>query len=224
MRWIRFGIVIVLAAVIVCLFLDWRQSGLGFMPWLDRLPWFFTILTILLLFVAKTVIWFIHLRVLYLTAGFLMPALLAIIVIYAGLFLQLSIGYLIGMRSQPDAIHARMKKYKASRWVLRSVRQNPLLSCFAARFLPTPPTDLFNIFFGSLRIPYDKYIFASMLGLTPAMVPLVFVGERALDPLSTGFLLPFSISVLLAVLSLYFSLKIKKRDGNGEKAKISKTK
>ncbi len=166
---------------------------------------------LIVLFAVKSILWFIPLKLIYLTAGFLLPATQAIIIVYLGLALELSIGFYIGRKSNLVRIRPIMNKYKVSRWIVASAERHGSLGCFSVRFLPTPPAEVTNIFFGSIDIRYIEYLFASLLGLTPAMIPVVFVGRSAADPLSRDFIIPFSISLVIVILSMMIAGFIKKR-------------
>jgi uncharacterized membrane protein YdjX (TVP38/TMEM64 family) len=159
----------------------------------------------------KTVIWIIPLNALYIGAGLLFPVGPAIAMTYLGLIVELTLGFFLGRRLGTGQVRMILGKYKYSRWFLETVEKNGVMSCFLFRVLLGPPTDVTNMFFGTLNIRYTQFLFPSLLGLTPHMLPVVFLGKAVEHPLSREFFVPFCISVSLAVCSLAAYFLINKR-------------
>ncbi|MFA9379785.1 MAG: TVP38/TMEM64 family protein [Acetanaerobacterium sp.] len=163
------------------------------------------------LYGLKTILWFIPLNALYLGAGFLLDPIPAIALTYAGLVLELTLGFFYGRRLGTHNVRALMEKRKYSKWLMEVAEKNSATSCFLIRILPGPPADVTNMFFGTLNIRYTQFLFSSLLGMTPGMLPVVFIGKAAENPLSKEFLVPFSVSMLFAVCSFGLYSRIVKR-------------
>ncbi|MHC1694239.1 MAG: TVP38/TMEM64 family protein [Eubacteriales bacterium] len=166
------------------------------------------------IYLLKVFVWFIPLNALYIGAGILFPPAEAVILTFLFLFAELSLGYYMGRKLGEDSVRRAMEKYKYSNKLLELTDKNTTMSCFLLRMLPGPPVDITNLFFGSLGIKFVPYVLSSILGLTPGMLPFVFMGKAASDPLSPQFLIPFTIGMAVGILSFalyYFILRRQKR-------------
>lgn len=214
------GIVLLLLLVVVFTFFFWYKSELS---WQD--VWNFssesTALAALLLigiYCLKTIAWAIPLNVLYLGAGYLFSTGPAIIMTYLGLITELTLGFYLGRYLGTRHVRTTMEKRKYAKWFMEAAAKNGVMSCFLIRVLPGPPADVVNMFFGTLNIRYVPFLFFSLLGLTPGMLSVIFIGRAAANPLSPEFLLPFFIRMIIAACSLagYFMVK-KKQSVNNDK-------
>lgn len=175
------------------------------------------IIVIIGLYCLKTVVWIIPIYVLYIGAGFLLPVWPAIAVTYIGLILDLTLSFYLGKYMGKFRVMDEIKKRKAGKWVLDAADKNSNFACFIMRLLPGPPTEVTNMFFGALNMQYGKFLILSIIGLTPGMLPVIFMGKAAMNPLSKEFILPLFISLMIAVGSiLIYSLLLKKRDNRNK--------
>lgn len=161
-----------------------------------------SVAVILGLFCLKTVVWVIPVRVIYMGAGFLLPVWGAIIVTYVGTLLDLTLTYFVGRRLGKTRIMAEIGSRKVGEWVLDVAERNSSFACFIIRMLPGPPVELTNMFFGALDMPYGKFLLYSMLGLTPSILPVIFMGKAVMDPLSKEFLVPLLVTLIIAAVSI----------------------
>jgi uncharacterized membrane protein YdjX (TVP38/TMEM64 family) len=170
------------------------------------------------LYLLKTVVWVIPISALYVGAGFLLPVLPAITVTYVGLTLDLTLSFYFGKYMGKSHVMNEIKRRKSGKWMLDAVNKNSSFTCFIIRMLPGPPTEVTNMLFGALHMQYGKFLILSILGMTPEMLPVIFVGKAVANPLSKEFLLPLLISLALAVGStLIYILLLKKRDNSNNR-------
>lgn len=153
-----------------------------------------TIFVILLLYALQGAVMIVPTGLLYIAAGLAFPTWIGLIVTYAGLTVSLTIGYLIGKRMGLDKVGKALAKNKKISDFLNGSKDNLLMLSFISRILPTP-FGLVSLFFGAVKVPYVKYIFMSLLGLSPFMVPVVFAGAAVTNPFSAAFLVPFGVSL-----------------------------
>ena len=195
----------------------WYQSGYS---WEDI--WTFVsgsaigeVAAILGFYCLKTVVWVIPVNALYLGAGFLLPVWAAILVTYTGILLDLSITFFLGRQVGKTSIMDAISSKKAGKWLLDEAEKNSYFASFIIRMLPGPPIELANMFFGTLDMQFGKFILISMLGFTPGMLPVIFMGKSVTDPLSKEFLLPMTVSLIVAVISiLIYFFYVKKRSNS----------
>lgn len=172
-----------------------------------------SILAIIGLYCLKTIVWVIPVSALYLGAGFLFPVWPAIAITYIGLTLDLTLSFWVGKNIGKSHIMDEIKKRKAGKWVLDMMCENRNFVCFITRMLPGPPTEVTNMLFGALNMQYHKFLILSLLGLTPGMLPVIFMGKAATNPLSKAFILPLLVLLAIAVGStLIYLLLLKKRN------------
>jgi len=136
---------------------------------------------------------------LYIAAGMIFPTWAAILVTYAGLTISLSIGYYIGCKLGNDKVNKIVAKHKRVANFLHGDKENLVSFCFVARLFPMS-YGLVSMFFGALKVPYFKYLFLSLLGLSPRVIPIVLAGGAITNPLSVEFLVPFVISLCITVI------------------------
>jgi len=170
------------------------------------------ILAFLIIYVLKAIVMVIPVTVLYIAAGIVFPTEWAITITYCLLFLELTIGYFRGKKLGAGKVDTLLKNNKRVAQFIEN-REDSLPSlCFISRLLPLP-VDVFSMFFGTVNMPYGKYIFVSLLGLSPTMIPFVIASSSISHPLSLSFLLPFGISSAFTIfVFIIFNLIIKKKN------------
>ena len=167
-----------------------------------------TVLVIILLYALQGVVLVIPVVLLYIAAGLAFPTWVGILVTYAGLTVSLSIGYVMGWKMGEEKVSKLLAKNKKVASLLSKDNENLLSLAFISRILPTP-FGLVSLFFGAIKVPYFKYIFMSLLGLSPYMIPVVFAGAAITNPLSAEFIIPFSISIgITAIIFLAYRTRL----------------
>lgn len=198
-RVLRIILTVMLLAAAMAAAYAWKQSDLTWdelWPLLSEQGWR-AVIVVLGLFLLKTVIWPIPLKGLYIGAGLLFSPLVAVAVSYAGLIIQLTVGFYMGRSMGETVVRPLLEQSKFSTKMLAIADENAIVSCFLLRFIPGPPTDLTNMFLGTLDVQFMKYLMVSVAAITPTLVPVVFIGDAVLNPLSVEFLIPFAASALV---------------------------
>jgi len=163
-----------------------------------------TALGFIILYVIKGLAMIVPSSLLYIAAGITFNTWSGILVTYIGLTISLSIGYLIGNRLGEEKVNKMFAKRKKIKNFLSGSKENVLWLCFISRLLHLP-FGLVSLFMGALGVPFHKHIFASLLGVSPIMIPTIFAGAAISNPLSAAFLVPFAVSLVitLGVLIVY---------------------
>lgn len=198
------GIIIAAAALIgLIIWLAPHLSGLsvsnvlGFMP---SSPWLAALIFIAI-FCAKSVLMFIPVYVVYISAGLLFPTPIALLVAYVGLALEFSLGYFYGRKLGKGKVRAKLCKIEKVNSFFNLIDNYKNSAVLLARLLPLPvPFDLVSMFFGSSKTPYLPYLGLSLAGSSAMMVPLVIAGKSITNPLSAEFIIPLCIGIGIAVL------------------------
>jgi len=167
-----------------------------------------TAFVIILLYALQGAIMVVPTGLLYIAAGLVFPTWQGILITYIGLAVSLSVGYFIGRRMGEEKVSAMLAKNKKVSVFLAGNKENLLSLSFISRILPTP-FGLVSLFFGAMKVPYPQYIFMSLLGLSPFMVPVVFAGAAITNPFSAAFLVPFGISLgITAIIFVAYRTKL----------------
>lgn len=168
---------------------------------------FLAIIGILLLYAIKSVTMTIPNSVLYVTAGLMFPTWLALLVSYIGLAISLSIGYLMGCKLGENRVYMLLAKRKCIMNFLDLNKNDMISLCFITQLIALP-FGFVSFLFGALKTPFLKYMIASLLGVSPTLIPIVFSGAAITNPFSPEFLIPFSVS--LGIMGLAFLIYKKK--------------
>jgi len=170
------------------------------------LPTWVLVLIFLALYALKGAILVVSAILLYVLAGLIFPIWAAFLVTYAGLAVSLSVGYLIGNKLGEHKVNKMIAKQKRIADFVHGNKENLVMLCFVARLFPMS-YGLVSMLFGALKVPFFKYLFMSLLGISPRMIPIVLAGRAIANPLSAEFMVPFAISlcVTLGIFVIYNS-------------------
>jgi uncharacterized membrane protein YdjX (TVP38/TMEM64 family) len=134
---------------------------------------------IIALHALKGCVMFIHILMLYAAAALLFTTPWAIAVTYIGLAVNFSVSYAIGRKLGYAKVEAILRKNKRVGDFVERKRQtaNRSLSslCFLMRLLPFPLEPV-SMLFGSVRMPFRKYMLVSLASKSITMIPLVMAG------------------------------------------------
>lgn len=210
-KWMSKIICIVIVFIIIMFILIKYQSIYSWKELWDLVSesWLNSFLVIIGAYCLRSIIWVIPAAALYVGAGFLFPPFTAILITYAGLAIDLTLSFCLGRFFGKTQMLNEIRKKKSIEWVLDFTQKHDFMSCFIIRLIPGPPTEIISMFFGVSDIRYIHYLIASLLGMTPGMVPIIFVGKAAANPLSKEFIIPCLISLLLisATLGIYYIVR-----------------
>jgi uncharacterized membrane protein YdjX (TVP38/TMEM64 family) len=80
------------------------------------------------------------------------------------------------------------------------------------RFVPGFPTDIISMLPGTTDMKYSQFLFGSIPGLIPVMIPMVLIGSSITGPCSKEFLISFAIVAILSLsATVVYGRWIKKR-------------
>ena len=156
------------------------------------------------LYLVKTVALTLPIFFLYSLAGVFLDPLAAIIVSYAGLTLEMTVSYLIGRHLGRERVQAMLKKHNLNLSLLTSGDAKSFLACSLLRMIPGPPIDLVTYLYGASQMKYMHSWLTTLLGLSPALIPIVLMGVSWQDPFSAAFLIPMIFAAIVSLSSLLF--------------------
>ena len=175
---------------------------------LSELPVWLAVVGFLVIYVIMGLTMAVPKSLLYIVAGLVFPTWVGVLITYAGLAIAASIGYTTGRKMGEEKVRKMLDKQKKVANFLNGENENLLSACFLTRVFPMPFVFT-SMFFGALKLPFIKFIIASLLGASPLMMPVVFAGSAISNPLSAEFLIPFGISFgITAVIVVAYKAKL----------------
>ena len=170
------------------------------------------IFVLLSLFCVKSVIMFIPLAALYISAGIIFPVGLAIILACLGLFCEMTIGYFLGKHLGKTKIFAFVEKNDSVKKHLSRPANKKLSAHFVLRLLPLP-FEVVSLLSGASATKFSQYVVFSFLSSIPHMIPYVFIGDAISTPFSKEFLIPFALCTALSMCTfIIYSKWLKSRE------------
>lgn len=168
------------------------EDLLNFTP---RSP-FLAALALLGVYCVKSVVMVIPNMVICIVSGIVFSPFWGVFLCLAGIGCEAAIGYWIGGKMGGKEVKRLIERNKKAEKFFTFNQKNNVSTCFLARLSPLP-IDLTSMFFGASKMPLGRYVFASVLGLSPKMIPYVIAGASVTNPWSAEFLLPFGISFVI---------------------------
>lgn len=182
-------------------------------------PWL-AALFLIALFALKSLSVSFPQDILFYASGIMFPMPIAILVNLAGLAVNLTIPYYIGMFSGSDTADRLTRKYKKLDEVKSLRTGNEFFFVFFLRFVGLLSCDVLSMYMGSVKVKYKNFIIAGLLGCLPRLIIKTVVGASASDPKSPTFIISVVLMCSIGVVScliyyFYRKRKIKKiRENN----------
>jgi len=155
-----------------------------------------TALGFLLVYIIKAFSMAFPTGLLYIAAGIVFNPWIGLAITYGGLTIAIAVGYFMGRRLGQEQVDKMFARHKKAADLLNRGDDNLALLCFMARVLPLP-FGMVSMFFGAVKMPFWKYLFVSLLGASPFMIPFVVAGSYIENPLSPAFITAMGISLAM---------------------------
>ena len=179
------------------------------------------ILVIWAAYAVKSLAMVFPILAIYMAAGLLFPAPLALAVNIAGALLNAAIPYFIGRYSCSETVENLIQKHPNIQKVDSWTKKNSILSVYILRIVGFLPGDVVSLFCGASDVKILPYLIGSLLGKLPVLVLATLMGTQLDNILSLRFLLPFGALVLLSLCSSFFAGRKMKRDEEKKKSSLS---
>lgn len=150
-----------------------------------------TVVIMLAFFAFKALTLFVISPVLiYGLTGVMFDTTIAIVVLIAGLLLELSINYLMGKflgRIYVERLVLRIDDEGRLMDKLRNVHNNRM-NIFLMRFIGVPPIGITSVYLAAMGLGFKKYLLYSLLGLLPKAILITIAGASIRNPMSPVFI------------------------------------
>jgi uncharacterized membrane protein YdjX (TVP38/TMEM64 family) len=177
-------------------------------------------ITIIGLFLIKSLSVVLPLMALYISSGMIFSPLWGIIVNLIGLFISLTIPYLLGRFCGKGLLDRLLVKYKNIEKLKTIKSKNEWFLSYILRMIGILPGDIVSMSLGAMNINYNKYIVGSIVGLLPRMVVATCLGSTITDPTSPVFILSCVITVVLTGGSMFLHQRFMKKEDGRNNAKV----
>lgn len=135
------------------------------------------IAVILAVYVVKALVFVLPASVIYVAVGTILPPWLAVLVNLTGIFLEVSVTYLLGRFLGRDAVYRLLSKREKGRLLLEKAPGNKTGVILAIRAVPAFPIDLISLFYGASGCGYLRYALLSLAGISWRVILFTLLGD-----------------------------------------------
>ncbi len=141
----------------------------------DKLP--LMILMILSVYFIKALVFVVPASLVYVAVGAIMDPMLAVIVNLTGIFIEVSVTYLLGRFIGKDAVNKLLTKKEAGRKLLEKDIQSKASVLVSIRAIPAFPIDFVSLIYGASGCAYLKYALLSLAGISWRVILFTILGD-----------------------------------------------
>lgn len=160
---------------------------------------------------------FFPLIILKIAGGHLFPTGIALLVNIAGMLICYTVSFWIGYFSGTITVDKLTKKYPKLSHIIELQHNNSFFVCFFLRIISFLPMDVVSLYLGATKIPFSRYIFASILGSLPNTILSTLLGASITKPDSPMFWVSILLMILYAGFSLLANYLYKHKSEKGSK-------
>ncbi len=159
------------------------------------------------LFLLKSVVFFLPLKLIYISSGMFLPLYVAIIVNILGFVLEISSTYLIGFITGREFVERLIDRSKKFKKILDYKANNEFDLIFALRFVPIAVEPV-SLFMGASKNDFFTFISASLLGNLPKLLVFTLIGDLILSDIN-GLKIMVNLSLIITWLLVvrYYNLQ-----------------
>lgn len=134
------------------------------------------------------------------------------LLVLLGASLSATVGYYMG-RFLGHGLAEKKRFLSAWSTLQQTLSRHDFYCILLLRLLPLVPFDVISYGAGFSRIPYKKYIVATIFGMSPGIIVFTNIGSSALHPASWEFFFALAMLVLLCVGAFMLKKKVERRLG-----------
>ena len=142
---------------------------------------YITILVILAVYLIKGLVFVVPASLVYVAVGAMMNPVLAIVVNLVGIFLEVSVTYVLGRFLGKDAVYKLLSKKEAGKKILEKDIQSKISVLVSIRAIPAFPIDFISLFYGASGCAYLKYACFSLIGISWRVILFTVLGSAVFD-------------------------------------------
>jgi uncharacterized membrane protein YdjX (TVP38/TMEM64 family) len=162
-------------------------------------------------YVIKPLFVFIPFNALYIVAGIIFNPGIDLLITYVGIAIEVSLSFAIGRKFGARRFRPWLARKKNGDFILNFSDHFNLGRCFVIRMIRGVPSDLISMYLGTTKVKYWHFLVGTLLGFTPAAVPMVLLGNAAADPTSPAYMIPFGIGLFISALVIFYTWRKNKK-------------
>lgn len=140
-----------------------------------------TIIIILAVYLVKALVFVVPASIVYVAVGAMMNPVLAVAVNLLGIFIEVSVTYLLGRFLGKDAVYRLLSKKETGKKILEKNIQGKASVLLSIRAIPAFPIDFISLFYGASGCSYLKYAVLSVVGISWRVVLFTVLGSAIFD-------------------------------------------
>ena len=144
-------------------------SGVSSMP--------LTIVIILAVYVVKALVFVLPASVVYVAVGTILPPAIAVLVNLTGIFLEVTVTYILGRFLGRDAVERLLSRSEKGKKLLEKAPENKPAVILTVRAIPAFPIDFISLFYGASGVGYVKYALLSLAGISWRVILFTLLGD-----------------------------------------------
>ena len=197
-RWVNILRIVLVLIVIFFLIYFWEDlQGYDPREIIEEPPGMLSVTFIVLgLFISKSVLFMLPVKLIYISAGMLLPLYLALPINLLGIGLEMTLTYFYGYFLGRDAVMNLVSRYKKFAKIIEFSADKDVTLAFTLRLAPVAIEPV-SLVFGAGCYNFQRYIFASLAGLLPKLIFFTLIGYVIVNPLDIYVILSFLIAVLV---------------------------
>lgn len=170
-----------------------------------------TSLVLLGLFALKSMIFVLHIDLLYIAVSACLPLPWAICVNVLGTLITFIIPYFIAHNQGSNMVEKLTAKYPKVEKITNKRKDNDFMFSFTVRLMGGIPYDIVSYLMGALGVNFVNYLISGIIALIPDIILCQIAGNSMDDPSSPAFIIAVGIKIAKIVISLLILLIITKR-------------
>ena len=128
------------------------------------------------IFGLKGLTFVIPASLIYLSVGMAFDTPVAVLISIAGIALEVTVTYWFGRALGGEYVTKLLHKVKGGDKILGMKNTSKFSTVFVMRLVALP-IDFSSLFFGSMKLPFFRYMVFSVLGIAPRVIGLIVVGD-----------------------------------------------
>ncbi len=182
---------------------------------------YLTIIIILAVYLIKALVFVVPASIVYVAVGAMMNPVLAVTVNLFGIFIEVSVTYLLGRFLGKDAVYRLLSKKETGKKILEKNIQAKASVLLSIRAIPAFPIDFISLFYGASGCSYLKYALLSVLGISWRVILFTVLGSAIFDWIPLDKIILIAICCIPIGVIYYFIKKFVLEPKKAKKENVS---
>ena len=136
---------------------------------------------VLAVYFVKALVFVVPASLVYVAVGAVLPPAAAVTVNLIGIYIEVSVTYLLGRFLGKEAVCKLLSRNAAGQKILQKDIQSKAGVLLSVRAIPAFPIDFISLFYGASGCGYAKYAALSVLGLSWRVILFTIIGDAVFE-------------------------------------------